>query len=56
MDKAFDRVLREVMRWAMGEREDGGGEWGEREGDWAHSSGNFRLAKCAKDSTFILAF
>ena len=23
---------------------------------WAHSSGNFRLAKCAKDSKFLLAF
>ena len=23
---------------------------------WAHSSGNFRLAKCAKDSKFLLGF
>ena len=25
-------------------------------GNWAHSSGNFCLAKCAEDSKFLLAF
>ena len=30
--------------------------WSSSWTDWAHSSGNFCLAKCAKDSKFLLAF